>query len=77
MKPAINHIRHAVLGLVILFLILFVAPTLANMIGLPFANSLKPAQIFTTIKELSGKFFASDSASPETSSNSLDNFTDL
>ncbi len=31
-KPAVNHIRHAVLGIIVLMVVLFVAPTLTRLI---------------------------------------------
>ena len=52
-KPAINHIRHAIIGLVILMSILFVAPQFARILGLQYPESLLPSNIFETIKEVS------------------------
>lgn len=82
-KPAINHIRHAVLGLIVLMVVLFVAPTLTSFIGLPITDDIKPSRIFQTIQELSSNFFGSnassstfDSNSSTPSSQSVD-FTDL
>lgn len=56
-KPAVNHIRHAVLGIIVLMVVLFVAPTLTRLIGLPISDDIKPSRIFDTIQELSSNFF--------------------
>jgi uncharacterized membrane protein len=56
-KPAVNHIRHAFLWLIVLVLILFVTPKALTFFGLPFADDLKPGIIFGKMKDISGGFF--------------------
>lgn len=81
-KPAVNHIRHAIIGLVVLVIILFVAPIFARILGFEYADVIRPASIFDTIKEISwGVFWWTSSSiddSFDTSSPSIgSDFTDL
>jgi Type IV secretion system pilin len=62
-KPAVNHIRHAFLGLIVLILILFIAPKALSLFGLPFADDLKPSIIFAKMSEISGSFFGTKNSS--------------
>lgn len=57
MKPAVNHIRHAFLGLIVLVIILFVVPKVLDLFGLQYGESLTPKAIFTNIRVISGKLF--------------------
>lgn len=56
-KPAINSIRYAVVGLIIIILSIFVAPKIGDLLGLNVSNYVSPKVIFSTIQDLSGKFF--------------------
>jgi hypothetical protein len=56
-KSAINHIRHAVLGIIVLVIVLFTVPVITRLIGLPYGDYLKPKQILQTISEISGRVF--------------------
>ncbi len=56
-KPAVNSIRFAVLGIIVIVISLFVAPKLGDLIGLNVSDYVDPKKIFQTIQELSGKFF--------------------
>ena len=62
-KPAVNHIRHAFLGLIVLIIILFVTPWALKLFGLPFADDVKPGIIFAKMQEISGGFFGSTRSS--------------
>lgn len=62
-KPAVNHIRHAFLGLIVLILILFVTPKALKLFWLPFADALSPTIIFTTMTDISSKIFNTKSSS--------------
>lgn len=53
MKPAVNHIRHAVIGILFLVAILFILPVIVNLLGLPYGEYIKPKAIFDTISEVS------------------------
>lgn len=48
-KKAVNHIRHAIIGMLFLLVLLFVFPTLMDLVGLPYGEYAKPTAIFETI----------------------------
>ncbi|NCP77237.1 hypothetical protein GW830_03855 [bacterium] len=54
-KPAINSIRYAVIGLIVIILSIFVAPKVGDLLGLNVSKYVSPKVIFTTIQDLSGK----------------------
>ncbi|MDD2694215.1 MAG: hypothetical protein PHY14_04860 [Candidatus Gracilibacteria bacterium] len=82
-KPAVNHIRHAAIGVVILMLVLFVAPQIARIIGLEYPDVIRPSNIFATIQEVSSNIFgggisSSNSFADDSSNTSIgSDFTDL
>lgn len=80
-KSAINHIRHAVLGIIVLVIVLFTVPVITRLIGLPYGDYLKPKQILQTISEISGRVFwtqsDSDTILEESSDTIPSNFSDL
>ncbi|EKE29501.1 MAG: hypothetical protein ACD_2C00161G0006 [uncultured bacterium (gcode 4)] len=56
-KPAINSIRYSVIGLIVIILSIFLAPKVGDMLGLNVSQYISPNAIFSTIKDLSNKFF--------------------
>ncbi len=56
-KPAINSIRYAAVGLIVIILSIFVAPKVGDMLGLNVSQYVSPQVIFATVQDLSGKFF--------------------
>ncbi len=56
-KPAINSIRYAVIGIVVIVISIFVAPKAAEMLGLGNHDYLSPNSIFETIKVLTNRIF--------------------
>ncbi len=56
-KPAINSIRYAVLGIVLIIVAIFAAPKLGDLLGLNVSKYVSPGTIFSTIQDLSGKLF--------------------
>lgn len=56
-KPAINSIRYAAVGLIVIVLSIFVAPKIGDMLGLNVSQYVSPQVIFATVQDLSGKFF--------------------
>lgn len=60
-KPAVNSIRFAVLGIIVIIIALFVTPKVGDMLGLNISQYVDPKEIFQTIQSLSGKFFGSTS----------------
>jgi hypothetical protein len=78
-KTAINHIRHALIGVWFLLFVLFAFPVVANILGLSYPISAKPASIMDTIQELSGKLFNNtiDNSSSTPSSVGTSDFSNL
>ncbi|OIP52493.1 hypothetical protein AUK10_03670 [Candidatus Gracilibacteria bacterium CG2_30_37_12] len=58
-KPAINSIRYAAVGLIVIILSIFVAPKVGDLLGLNVSQYVSPQVIFSTVQDLSGKFFGS------------------
>jgi hypothetical protein len=56
-KPAVNSIRFAVIGVIVIILSLFLVPKLGDMLGMNVGKYVDPKQIFATIQNLSSKFF--------------------
>lgn len=56
-KPAINSIRYAVIGIIVIVIAIFVAPKISEMLGLGTHNYLSPQNIFNTIKVLMKQIF--------------------
>ena len=52
-KPAINSIRYAVVGLIVIILSIFVAPKVGDLLGLNVSTYVSPGVIFSTIQDLS------------------------
>lgn len=81
-KPAINSIRYAVVGLLVIIVSLFVAPKVGDLLNLNISQYLSPDTIFKTIQDLSGKLFGKkdsiDLGTTDTNTTTVDsNFTDL
>ena len=60
-KGAVNHIRHAFLGIVMLVIILFVTPLITRLIWFEYWEYASPPVIFDTITEISNTFFGTSS----------------
>jgi Type IV secretion system pilin len=60
-KPAINSIRYAVIGIIVIVIAIFVAPKVSEMLGLGTHDYLSPKSIFDTIQQLMGKIFGGGS----------------
>ncbi|EKE26300.1 MAG: hypothetical protein ACD_4C00342G0003 [uncultured bacterium (gcode 4)] len=56
-KPATNSIRYSVIWLIIIILAVFITPKLGDMLGLNVSKYVSPDVIFSTIQDLSTKFF--------------------
>ncbi|MFZ2255838.1 MAG: hypothetical protein WAW59_08275 [Patescibacteria group bacterium] len=48
-KGAVNHIRHAFIGVLLIISVLFVFPTFLDLIGMEYGQYMKPAAVFDTI----------------------------
>ncbi|EKE27238.1 MAG: hypothetical protein ACD_3C00237G0006 [uncultured bacterium (gcode 4)] len=56
-KPAINSIRYSVIWLIVIILSIFLAPKVGDMLWLNVSQYISPNAIFSTIQDLSNKFF--------------------
>ncbi len=56
-KPAINSIRYAVIGIIVIVIAIFVAPKVSEMLGLGEHDYLSPRSIFDMIKILMSRIF--------------------
>jgi hypothetical protein len=82
-KPAINSIRYAVIGLIVIVISLFVAPKIVEFMGLDnMKQYLGPKIIFRQIRDIANGIFSGDGSassltpSSDTSGSEVD-FTDL
>ena len=56
-KPAINSIRYAVIGIIVIVIAIFVAPKASEMLGFGSYDYLSPQSIFDTISTLMARIF--------------------
>ncbi|PID83828.1 hypothetical protein CSB09_04100 [Candidatus Gracilibacteria bacterium] len=56
-KDAINHMRYAVIGVVLLVLILVIAPVFFRLLGLPISEQFTPKVVFQNISQLGDQIF--------------------
>lgn len=79
-KPAINTIRYAVIGIVITVLTIFIFPILGRLLWLDVEKYAEPKRIFEKIEEIWNKLFWT-SSSIDSSIDNIDNipsdFSDL
>lgn len=76
-KPAINTIRYAVIGLVITVLTIFLFPVLGRLLGLDVEKYAQPQRIFEKIEEIGNKVFGRSSTNTRYNTSqpeSLDSF---
>jgi uncharacterized membrane protein len=77
-KPAINSIRYAVIGIIVIVVAIFVAPKVSEMLGLGQHDYLSPKSVFTTIQMLMSRIFGTSSGSNYDSTTSdLTDFADF
>lgn len=61
-KAAVNHMRYAVLGIVVLIVTIFIVPLFLNLLGLSaYGQYFAPSEIFNTLKEITANVFGSTS----------------
>lgn len=75
-KPAINSIRFAVIGMVVTVLTIFLFPVFWRLLGLDVEKYAKPQRIFEKIEEIGDKIFGTSGSSSynTTTPESLDDF---
>lgn len=62
-KPAINSIRYALVGLILIVISIFIFPKVAGLLGLDVTKYSSPDKIFNKIEEIGDKIFWNDSSS--------------
>ena len=77
-KPAINTIRYAIIGVIITVVAIFVFPILGWLLWIDVEKYAKPSRIFAKIEEIGNNVFGSSTSNSYQNSwnNSLDNFPD-
>lgn len=73
-KPAINTIRYAVIGVVVTVLTIFLFPVFGRLIGLDVEKYAQPKRIFEKIEEIGNKIFSTNSGGSSTEIQSIDEF---
>lgn len=82
-QSAVNHMRYAVLGIVVLIIIIFVSPVFLRIIGLSnYSILFTPAEIISTLREVSAYVFGASNDTVINSGNVIPSvrdpgFTDL
>jgi len=80
-KPAINTIRYAVIGIIVTVFTIFVFPILWRLLGLDVEKYAEPKKIFQKIEEIGTKIFWNSSSFNWTDVNNVDtlpsDFSDL
>lgn len=56
-KPAINTIRYAIIGIVVTVLTIFLFPFFGNLLGLDVEKYAQPKRIFEKIEEIGNRIF--------------------
>lgn len=75
-KPAINTIRYAVIGIVVTVLTIFLFPILGKILGLDVERYAEPKRIFAKIEELGSYIFGNQTTGVTIEDiNSVDNST--
>ncbi len=70
-KPAINSIRYAVIGIIVIVIAIFVAPKISEMLGLGMHDYLSPRSIFDMVKILMARIFGTGDSGNMTPSGDL------
>ncbi len=73
-KPAINTIRYAVIGVIITVLTIFLFPVFGRLLGLDVEKYAQPKRIFEKIEELWDKVFWGSSSSDPVDIDSIEDF---
>ena len=73
-KPAINTIRYAVIGIVLTVLTIFIFPILGRLLWLDVEKYAEPKRIFQKIEEIWNKVFWNNTSSLDWSIDNIDDF---
>lgn len=75
-KPAINTIRYAIIGVIVTVLTIFLFPILGRLLGLDVEKYAQPKRIFEKIEEIGNSIFGASSTSSSSSGDFTDDFPD-
>ena len=75
-KPAINTIRYAIIGVIVTVLTIFLFPILGRLLGLDVEKYAQPKRIFEKIEEIWNSIFGTTPASSGSSWDFTDDFPD-
>ena len=75
-KPAINTIRYAIIGVIVTVLTIFLFPILGRLLGLDVEKYAQPKRIFEKIEEIWNSIFGTSPASSGSSWDFTDDFPD-
>ena len=75
-KPAINTIRYAIIGVIVTVLTIFIFPILGRLLGLDVEKYAQPKRIFEKIEEIGNSVFGASSTSSSSSGDFTDDFPD-
>lgn len=75
-KPAINTIRYAIIGVIVTVLTIFLFPILGRLLGLDVEKYAQPKRIFEKIEEIGNSIFGTSPASSGSSWDFTDDFPD-
>ncbi|MBS9784422.1 hypothetical protein KGV55_03655 [Candidatus Gracilibacteria bacterium] len=64
-KDAINHMRYAVVGIILLVFMLVVAPVFFRLLGIPISEQFTPSVVYQNIQTLSNRVFNAGGGSSE------------
>ncbi len=76
-KPAINTIRYAIIGVVITILTIFLFPVFGNILGIDVEQYAKPQRIFEKIEEIGQKIFGNSGSSSSSGGWAPENLDDF
>jgi hypothetical protein len=71
-KPAINSIRYAVLGIIIIIVSIFILPKAGDALGIPIGDYLSPKNVFETVKILTNRIVGTSDSTYSTSASNMD-----
>ncbi len=75
-KPAINTIRYAIIGVIVTVLTIFLFPILGRLLGLDVEKYAQPKRIFEKIEEIGNSIFGASGWSSSSSWDFTDDFPD-
>ena len=60
-KPAVNSIRYAIVGIIVIIISLFLLPKAGDALNLNVSQYISPNAVFSTVRQISAKLFGNNS----------------